>query len=446
MALELVGGALLSGLFQTLFERMASREVVDFFRAKKLNSKMLKKLKIMLLSANAVLNSAEEMQSRNPTVKEWLDELKEVTHELEDLMEAIKTAALSCKLRRGEVGSSRNSNQLLSLVSSSFTAEVEPEVAEIMERLELILSQKDYLGLKEGGSNRRSRSLASPLVEESDIYGRKHDDSLSVGSNCVHHLSYEKQNIDSVVDVVISAEVKFLRTFLPLGCPGVGEELMWNKSLLDELLPRARYLRVLSLSQYPITDLPSSIGNLSHLSLAKLPANMGSLINLRHLDTRGTKLKEMPAGMCNMKDLQTLTNVVLGKHCASNLKDLRELKHIRGGLSISGIENVVDVGDLPELKRLYIIRFPMVTSIGDEFYSNGSFVFKPFKSLEKLVFRNMLEWQQWSFPECNGNEEDAVFPRLRELHLEYCPRLTGGLPNRQIESLIVTQCEKLTVP
>lgn len=173
--MTLVGGALLSGLFQTLFETMASREVLDFFRAKKLDNNMLKKLRFMFLSVNAVLTSAEEMQTRIPTVKDWLDELKETSHELEDLMDDIKTEALSCKLKCEVSGSCRNLSQLLSLTSTSFTEEVEPKMAEIIDRLQLILSQKDVLGLKEGGLNRPSRSLPSPLVEESDIYGRSHD-------------------------------------------------------------------------------------------------------------------------------------------------------------------------------------------------------------------------------------------------------------------------------
>lgn len=114
------------------------------------------------------------------------------------------------------------------------------------------------------------------------------------------------------------------------------------------------------------------------------------------------------------------------------------------GLSLDGCINcflLPPLGQLPELRKPYVARFSVVENIGDEFYSNGSFVFKPFRSLEKLVFRHMPEWQKWSFPEYNENEDGSVFPRLRELHLEYCPRLIGGLPNRKIESLVVTHCE-----
>ncbi|KAF3436947.1 hypothetical protein FNV43_RR19700 [Rhamnella rubrinervis] len=72
MAAEVVGGALLSASLQVLFERMASREVLDFIRGEKLNHGLLKKLKIKLLSANAVVSDAEEKQICRPAVRDWL--------------------------------------------------------------------------------------------------------------------------------------------------------------------------------------------------------------------------------------------------------------------------------------------------------------------------------------------------------------------------------------
>ncbi|XP_062102411.1 putative disease resistance RPP13-like protein 1 [Humulus lupulus] len=905
MAAEVVGGALLSALFQGIFERMDSREVLDFFRAKKLNSNMLKKLKIKLRSANAVVSYAEGMQTRNPAVKEWLDELKETIDELENLIDEIKTEILVSKWK--DQHESSYVHQVLSFISTSFTAQVDPKIEGVLDRLELILSQMDVLGLKQV-QNRPFRSLPSPLVEESDILGRisdknaivqllisddacftkisvipivgmagigktslaqlvyndervkehfnirawvtisdvfdvfkvtktlfdnvsksgilplgynlesedpfdtndfyqlqvnlknvlankkfffvlddiwnenydkwdclkssfesgacgskilattrndivaskmgnvasyhlqaissedcwslfvkhafgnaekleqhpnleiigrqiiekcnnlplavkslagllraeldprkwksmlksdiwefseresnilpalwlsyhylpahlkrcfaycsifpkhfefaketlvllwmaedllqpekgkmiedvgeeyfdhllsrsliqrsrrdtslflmhdlvndlarfvlgkfccrlEHDDLSSIGSNTIHHLSYEKNNIDSVVKFVTCAELTSLRTFLPLGSRKVGEVLIWNNSVLDELLSSAQYLRVLSLSQYPITELPNSIGNLKHLRylnlsstdltlmpneicslfnlqtllllscqyLTQLPVYVGSLINLRHLDIRGTKIKEMPEGMSSLKDLQTLTDFVLREHNASNIKDLKELNQLRGRLRITGIENIILVkdvleanlkekeylneisfvslgsaddsrkekeildglqphknlenlvikgykgttfpnwvghhsfsnmvtirldgcinccflpplGQLPSLKVLFIFHFPMVRSIGDEFYSNGFPLSHPFRSLEKLVFRHMLEWQEWFSPRDNEGEN---FPCLRELRLEYCPKLIGSLPHKTIDFLIIKQCNKL---
>ena len=70
MAGALVGGAFLSAFLQVLFDRIASREVADFFRGRILSDVLLRKLKIALLSVNAVLEDAEEKQVTKSAVKE----------------------------------------------------------------------------------------------------------------------------------------------------------------------------------------------------------------------------------------------------------------------------------------------------------------------------------------------------------------------------------------
>lgn len=113
MASALVGGAFLSAFLQVLFDRMASGEVMDYIRGKKLNERLLKKLKITLLSVNAVIDDAEEKQFRSPLVKEWLHELKDAVYDAEDLWDEIATEALQCKL---EAKSGRTANQVSHLI------------------------------------------------------------------------------------------------------------------------------------------------------------------------------------------------------------------------------------------------------------------------------------------------------------------------------------------
>lgn len=79
-----------------------------------------------------------------------------------------------------------------------------------------------------------------------------------------------KQSIDKIEQFKVLFDAKSLRTFLPLGWKKETEQFPWNKLLLHDLLPKVLPLRVLSLSEYPITELRDSVGNLKHLRYLRL--------------------------------------------------------------------------------------------------------------------------------------------------------------------------------
>ncbi|XP_070664148.1 putative disease resistance RPP13-like protein 1 isoform X1 [Malus domestica] len=173
MALTVVGGAALSGFFQQVFVKLDSQEVRNFIRGKKLTDGLLKKLRIKLMSVNAVYDDAEQKQLRNPHVRLWLHELKEAVLDAEDLLDEIKTEALRRKIE-AEFGSS--TSKVKDLISASFHAfdeSVDSKIEEILERLSFIVEQKDALDLKRGRRHKISQTLLSTsLVEGSDVYGR----------------------------------------------------------------------------------------------------------------------------------------------------------------------------------------------------------------------------------------------------------------------------------
>ncbi|XP_035541233.1 putative disease resistance RPP13-like protein 1 [Juglans regia] len=161
MAAELVGGAVLSAFLQVLFHRMTSRQVVGYIQGKKLNDRLLKKLKITLLSVNAVINDAEEKQFRDTLVKEWLLELKDAVYDAEDLWDEIATEALKCQQPNANSGGTLN--------------QIRPKIEEVLDRLEFIAKQKDVLGLKHGVGEKSWKMSTTSLVEESHVYGRDED-------------------------------------------------------------------------------------------------------------------------------------------------------------------------------------------------------------------------------------------------------------------------------
>ncbi|ESW05583.1 hypothetical protein PHAVU_011G191800 [Phaseolus vulgaris] len=167
--IETLSGALFGAVLQVLFDRLGSRQVFDYFRGKKLDVKLLKKLKRKLVSVKAVVDDAELKQFRDPYVKAWLDEVRDVLLDTEDLMEEI------------EYEFSRSELEVQSQSSSSKVCNFESKIVEVLDDLESLLSQKDYLGLKNAGgvgiglglsSNVSQKLPSTSLVDENVIYGR----------------------------------------------------------------------------------------------------------------------------------------------------------------------------------------------------------------------------------------------------------------------------------
>ncbi|KAF3435161.1 hypothetical protein FNV43_RR22248 [Rhamnella rubrinervis] len=178
MADLMVAGSFHSAALNVLFDRMASKPVLDFLRSKKLNQNLLRKLEIELWSARRVLNDAEKKQLTDPALREWLHQLRDAIYDAEDLVYEINTEAELSELETGRSGS-RTLIQVQNFFSSSkFTLpNIEERVEEIHSMLKYVVDKKDMLGLREVGLETRPlpRLSEAPLVNDSDIYGRDAD-------------------------------------------------------------------------------------------------------------------------------------------------------------------------------------------------------------------------------------------------------------------------------
>ncbi|XP_059455887.1 putative disease resistance RPP13-like protein 1 [Corylus avellana] len=173
MAVALVGEALLSAFLQSLFDRMSSQEIVDYFRGQKLTDGLLRKLKIALMSVNAVLEDAEDKQLTNPIVKEWLDELKDAVYDAEDILDEIATKSLRRKL---DAEFQITASQVRNSTFTHFANKIDEKINNVLDRLEFLANQKDLIGLREDVRGRQSERLpTTSLVEESGIFGRDDD-------------------------------------------------------------------------------------------------------------------------------------------------------------------------------------------------------------------------------------------------------------------------------
>nr|POF00446.1 putative disease resistance rpp13-like protein 1 [Quercus suber] len=500
MAEVFLGQALATSLIKVALGRLASPEVIDYFKGRKLDDELLRKLKVMLLSAESVLIDAEEKQFTNPAVKNWLDELKDVVYVADDLLDEIATEALRSKSEAEFQTCTSKVWRFVSTSVSSFDKKIQSKLKNILSILQIIIEQKNVHNLKvvAGGVPLPSRQLTTSCPEEYGVYGRDIDKE-----EIFKKLQLDNANGDEICVVPI------------VGMGGV--------AVLPDSVGNLKHLRYLNLNGTDIESLPDSVCGLYNLQtlllrncryLEELPTNMGRLVNLRHLDIRETPLKGLPIHMAKLRSLQNLSAFYVGKgeHSGSNIKELGELPHLSSSLCISNLENIYHrrdakevnlkdkkglselelewgryhqnydselerdvleqlcphtnlkslsiisyygaeypswlgacsfsnmvslklddckycsslppLGLLPALKELSIKGLDRVSCVDSKFYGDGSCATnKPFKSLEKLKFKRMLEWKEWF------TFEGGVFPTLRELRIIECPKLTGDLPS-----------------
>ncbi|KAF2294191.1 hypothetical protein GH714_008098 [Hevea brasiliensis] len=122
-----------------------------------------------------------------------------------------------------------------------------------------------------------------------------------------------RNGVASIIGVKeLNAMIKVLRILSLSG--------YWIKEILDSI-NNLKHSRHLNISYNAVQWLPESVSALSNLQklilyrcskLSKLPARIGNLVNLHHLDITCTNLLEMPLGMGKLIDLQFFPNFTVG--------------------------------------------------------------------------------------------------------------------------------------
>ncbi|KAL9349263.1 hypothetical protein Peur_056518 [Populus x canadensis] len=181
MAEALVGGAFLSSFLNVLFERIASPQVVAFFRGKKVNdSSLLQKLETAMTSLRVVLDDAEEKQITSTAVWYWLAELKDAVYKADDFLDAIAYKALRQELKAEDQSFICHMQRFLSFFNlcKNGLGEIEEELKVLLQDLDRLVDRTVALGL----ITRTGKEPSSPktpgetsLVDERGVYGRDDD-------------------------------------------------------------------------------------------------------------------------------------------------------------------------------------------------------------------------------------------------------------------------------
>ncbi|KAK3218012.1 hypothetical protein Dsin_011982 [Dipteronia sinensis] len=274
------------------------------------------------------------------------------------------------------------------------------------------------------------------------------------------YLTYNGGLRDDINIYEAFSKVKHLRTFLPLMLPCLKLHFFLTRDVLN-VLYKLRRLRVLSLHGYHIYVLPNSIGNLKHLRyldlsvtaieflpesishlynlqtlllekcyfLKEICADIGNLINLRHLNNSDShSLVAMPLRVGNLIHLRTLASFFVGNNIGSGLGELKSLKHLRGTLGISRLENVNDVrgakeADLNGKLGLKVLFLEWTSSIDHSRNTNMETqvleMLRPNQKLEELTIKGFCGMK---FPSWVG---ETSFSNLLLLKFENCRKCTS---------------------
>ncbi|KAF2319641.1 hypothetical protein GH714_017800 [Hevea brasiliensis] len=172
--MSLIGEAALSSFFQSLFEKIECPEILKFAREDQVLAD-IRKLEEMLMGIQSVLEDAEEKQLSNPLVKMWLDELKDLAYDVEDILDEYQTESLQRQLKgETEAGSSKFRKLMLNPTKVS-------KMKEITTRFQRIVDQQKDIKLIKRNVGRTSSSKvcvrppSTCLAHEPEVYGRDED-------------------------------------------------------------------------------------------------------------------------------------------------------------------------------------------------------------------------------------------------------------------------------
>ncbi|XP_061982448.1 putative disease resistance RPP13-like protein 1 [Populus nigra] len=180
MAGALVGGAFLSSFLNVLFDRMASPQVVAFFRGHKVNDWLLTRLETAMTSLSVVLDDAEEKQITNRAVRDWLDLLKDAVYKADDFLDEIAYEALRQEVEAEDQTFTGQTQRLLSFINPLEilgSREIEEKLEVLLQDLDPLVERLHALGLINPNVERPSspKRPTTSLVDESSVYGRDDD-------------------------------------------------------------------------------------------------------------------------------------------------------------------------------------------------------------------------------------------------------------------------------
>ncbi|KAF3774387.1 putative disease resistance RPP13-like protein 1 [Nymphaea thermarum] len=343
-----------------------------------------------------------------------------------------------------EVTANQWINDLINRCMIEETEDKNLKLHDILHDLALYIGGKEYSHASAPTEHTRHLSLLG--VDDAEVYKRN-----ALGEENKLRTLLCDLYIDSDLSLIYIKQLtnfKWLRVLSLRGCQ------------MDELpksIEELSLVKYLDLSRSSVRRLPSSIGRLYNLQtldlsgskIEELPKEMGELCNLRYLGLESTwSLKFMAEGLGKLTNLRTLHRFMVcddkGKtRRGCNINELKELKKVKGELSIEGLcggrVKVIDAmkAELNLKHELIEVKFNFEEQEDNASEERGLLeALEPpheIKSLEICGYKG--DWPLWT----------AVIgiKSLQKLEVGGCPTL-GALPGMPLlKSLYISKCDGL---
>ncbi|GKV12640.1 hypothetical protein SLEP1_g23762 [Rubroshorea leprosula] len=442
-----VADVMLSALISFISDRLSASEFLNFAR----KEQFLFQLNVwenLLPKINALLHDALQSHNASHGLRLWLSDLRDLAYDAEDIIDEIDTQFGTTSK---DYEFDKNDLVLLWMAEGLIQqAKGEKQMQDIG-----LTYFHDLVSMSFFQHSSRNRKLFVMHDLINDVA------QFVAGEMCLHfedtfedkphafpaklrHLSFTCHQYEISKRFKALDHMESLRTFiaLPMDTSSQAAQYYISNKVLQELLAKFRYLR--------------------------LPESVGKLFNLQTLLLRGyRKLTKLPQGELSITGLENVVNVrdardanLMDKHGIDGLylkwgSEFLDHQKEEGDPSFTNIVHMSlnncsksmslpSLGRLPLLKKLFIRGMNGVKKVGLEFYGDGLPSTERFLSLEILWFHNMLEWEHWSSTHKGDEDLADEFPSLHELLIQNCPKLAGGLPRclPSLVKLIISRCPK----
>ncbi|CAN6693357.1 unnamed protein product [Malus baccata var. baccata] len=171
-----LGEVFLAAFLQLLLDRLTPRDILNYFGNFRGVGKKLEKWRATLSTIAAVLSDADERQQTDDAVKLWLNNLRDLAYDVEDMLDKFATQMLKRTIEGRDQASTSNKVRN-SLFKIKLNWDMNSEMKKITERLQDISDRKVKFGLKDTGTSaKESRSLpSSGVLDEKLVVGRDGD-------------------------------------------------------------------------------------------------------------------------------------------------------------------------------------------------------------------------------------------------------------------------------